>query len=76
MEDFRKLVNEPYRYPKGAENSTPADGANSKPAVAKTNWFNRLMCFFGIHDDYFQASKLKINVRIKCRNCNRAIYYE
>jgi hypothetical protein len=51
-----------------AENSAPADGANTRPAVAKRNWFNRLMCRFGVHDDRFERGSM--NVHYQNCGCN------
>jgi len=48
-----------------AENCIAADEIKSRPAVAKPNWFDRLCCFFGIHDvTYDQESMI-----LSCKNC-------
>jgi len=50
---------------KRAENSISADEAKTRPAVAKTNWFDRLCCFFGIHDIKYDQKTMILT----CNNC-------
>jgi hypothetical protein len=48
------------------ENCTPADEVKTRPAVAKTNWFNGLLCLFGIHDIELSTERSEFY----CLNCD------
>jgi hypothetical protein len=51
--------------PRGLENCIPADEVKTRPAVAKPNWFERLMCWFSIHDIELNTNRSEFY----CRNC-------